>query len=689
MRCTPESRRSSTSCSATLVAIRLSFPWCAVLYRVGQLSEPVSQACILRVVHRAGDHRHSFVGECLLQSRAQFLRRADTVTFRPEALGVGHEVRVVEGDLSVVPEFHVHLPLDKTVGVVLPDEDSNWDVLSHGCFDLLRVHHEGPVPNRGQHPALRPSQFRCNGARKREGHSREPVRDQAGIRCVGRVEPRHPHLHRSRVGECDIRIPEHRPCVRHDSLGPQGEMVVATVHLFFEEIAYPLVGEPGVEVPVDRGAQSFQRFGYISLHTDRDVVVYVHLRREAVDVDDLLVALRVDALRIELLQLVPDGDNRIRRVEAKVHVIVGHEPYRTESDLVFVWEDAFAVECRRHRQRERLRESDERVLRLGACGPVPGKDYGLLCRGENLGGTGDLRGRRILGADYVHGKRSEVTSDSRFHILWDGEVSRSRSLSLGGLERLADNLRNRLWAENVVGPFGHRPEHGDEVDALVGLFVDPVQPDLSRQGDQWRAVSGSVGRPEEEVDRPWPERRRAYPGLSCETAVDLGHERRGLLVTDEDVSDLRAVQSVHKVYIFLTWDAEDVLYTFVIQTTHDQLRSRLPRGIPLLSHAASPFTGYSGTTSLRGPSRGLRPCLWALPSCRTAPRVESPFLFHHRKDTSFAPAPRVLQSTCLTSVQDHYEGLDQSDEHSTEVPHDTGSGLRGPRGICFERQSLV
>src|SRR5215218_10913636 len=112
MRCTPESRKSSTSCSATLVAIRLSFPWCAVLYRVGQLSEPVGQTCILRVVHRTGDHRHSFVSECLIQRRAQFVRRADTVTFRPEALSVGHEIRVGKGDLSVVTEFHVHLPLD-------------------------------------------------------------------------------------------------------------------------------------------------------------------------------------------------------------------------------------------------------------------------------------------------------------------------------------------------------------------------------------------------------------------------------------------------------------------------------------------------------------------------------------------------------------------------------------------------
>ena len=95
----------------------------------------------------------------------------------------------------------------------------------------------------------------------------------------------------------------------------------------------------------------------------------------------------------------------------------------------------------------------------------------------------------------------------------------------------------------------------------MGLLVNPVQPDLSREGDQGRAVGGSVGRPEQEVDRPWPERRRAYPGLSRQTAVDLGHERRGLLVADEDVPDLRAVQRVHQVYILLTWDAEDVLYT--------------------------------------------------------------------------------------------------------------------------------
>ena len=224
-----------------------------------------------------------------------------------------------------------------------------------------------------------------------------------------------------------------------------------------------------------------------------------------------------------------------------------------------------------------------------ARGPVPGKHYGLLCRGEDLGGPGDLRGRRILGADHVHGKRSEVASGGRFHILRDYEVSRPRPLSLGALERLANHLGNRLWAKYVIGPFGHGVEHEDEVDTLMRLLVDPVQPDLSREGDQGRAVRGGVGGPEEEVDRPRPERRRAYPGLSRQTAVDLGHERRGLLVADEDVPDLRAVQRVHQVYILLTWDAEDVLYTFVLKTTHDQLRSRLLRGISHLGHEVSPF----------------------------------------------------------------------------------------------------
>ncbi len=37
-------------------------------YRFGQLPEPVGQANVLRVVHRAGDYRHPFVGDAIVQN---------------------------------------------------------------------------------------------------------------------------------------------------------------------------------------------------------------------------------------------------------------------------------------------------------------------------------------------------------------------------------------------------------------------------------------------------------------------------------------------------------------------------------------------------------------------------------------------------------------------------------------------
>ncbi len=82
---------------------------------------------------------------------------------------------------------------------------------------------------------------------------------------------------------------------------------------------------------------------------------------------------------------------------------------------------------------------------------------------------------------------------------------------------------------------------------------------------------------------PGPEGRRAHTGAPGQPAEDLGHERRRLLVPDQDVPDGRPGQSVGEVDVLLAGDAEHARDALVLEAAYEQV------GDPSLvrSHASS------------------------------------------------------------------------------------------------------
>ena len=139
------------------------------------------------------------------------------------------------------------------------------------------------------------------------------------------------------------------------------------------------------------------------MNADLDVVVRVHLGREATQMEDSLVSARVDPHRIELLQLVADADDHVRLVETKVDVVMAHEPHRAECVRVIVGEHALAVEGSGHRDAELLREALQGSRRAGPGRAVPGQHDRAgeprrstaaarsICEGEGSSGRGMLR----------------------------------------------------------------------------------------------------------------------------------------------------------------------------------------------------------------------------------------------------------------------------------------------------------
>src|ERR1039457_2807870 len=110
----------------------------------------------------------------------------------------------------------------------------------------------------------------------------------------------------------------------------------------------------------------------LGVRPDSDVVVRIDLGGEPVQMDDLGVAARVDPDRVELLQLIPDGDDQVRAVEAEVGIVVAHEPHRAQGQRVIVREHALAVERSSDRDAERLSETAHGLARARPRCPVPG-----------------------------------------------------------------------------------------------------------------------------------------------------------------------------------------------------------------------------------------------------------------------------------------------------------------------------
>ena len=64
---------------------------------------------------------------------------------------------------------------------------------------------------------------------------------------------------------------------------------------------------------------------------------------------------------------------------------------------------------------------------------------------------------------------------------------------------------------------------------------------------------------------PGPRVAEQTPGAPGQAAEDLGHERRRLLVADQDITDGRPGQGVGEVDVLLTGDAEHARDALVLE----------------------------------------------------------------------------------------------------------------------------
>ena len=373
-----------------------------------------------------------------------------------------------------------------------------------------------------------------------------------------------------------FRASQSGPGVGHDPLGLEREAVIgrAACQLSCQQRADLPAACPRLPPAGGCGGQSVQGAADVSLDTDLDVVAGINFRGEPAQVQDPLVPARVDPGRVELLQLIAGADDYVRLIESEVNVVMPHEPHRAKGIRVVIGEDPLAVEGGCHRQAQLLGEAPHSARRAGPGGPVAGEHDRLPRAAEHRRSPLDLPCRRLVRPGDVEVERSQPLRHAHgLDVLGHGQIDRAGTFGLRELERLADHLRDRARGQDHVRPLGHRREHRHQIDALVGLLVDPVQADLCRQSHYRRTVRRRICRAQEQVDRARSQGRRAHPGAPSQAAVDLGHERRRLLVAHQHIPDRRAGQGVSETDVLLARDTEHDGDALTLQTAHKQIRN--------------------------------------------------------------------------------------------------------------------
>ena len=303
-----------------------------------------------------------------------------------------------------------------------------------------------------------------------------------------------------------------------------------------------LVPLPGVAATdptgLDRGEEPAERAVDVADQLDLGPVLGVDLGRLGVDVDDPLAAVGVPAGRRVLDEVVADADHEIRPVEPGQDVVAGLEPDGHQRQVRPVVDRALAHERRRDRDVETAGEGAQ--LRRGAAAEhaVAGEDERSLGRRDQVGGVGDRLVGRLGEVGLARARaaarrrRRRVAATFSGSSMWVGPGL----LEDRDAERLADDLGDRLDPLDAGVPLRDRLDHPDDVDDLVGFLVELVGAGLAGDRDHRRPIEEGVGDAGDEVGRARPERRHRDRGAAGEPAVDVGHERRALLVAGGDVA---------------------------------------------------------------------------------------------------------------------------------------------------------
>ena len=323
--------------------------------------------------------------------------------------------------------------------------------------------------------------------------------------------------------------------------------------------------------------------------------------RVDVDLDDRLIP------RIEDLRPFADGIGR-RQLRAHhqhgvglAHHVVGQalavHAHHAEGQRMRLFDGALALVGGRHRHSPHLGQLPQRIVGTGVVDSFARHDDGPARAGQDFDGPGDVLGRR--GGRRGGQVASRVVKERRgldVDLADDGGAShqdarRPRIAADGVFDRQlhADDGFLRLGGQR--GVLGHRAKDAQQVDApvLAGPRLGHRMLGHAAVGGvgedhHWRAAQVGLHHPEAGVGAHEHALTHDHGGPAAGAGVGVGHDRRRLLVPDEDRADpvLFVEQRGEDRHRPAAGDAEDELDSGLFQHLHDVLMS-LRHGYSLCS----------------------------------------------------------------------------------------------------------
>ncbi len=462
------------------------------------------------------------------------------------------------------------VPFDQTVLGVVEDQDDDVELQAQRGVDFLVVHHEAAVTGDRDDLAVRIGQLAGNGTRQGDAHGGEAVGDDAGVRRFGLVHAADPHLVGTDVGDDDVLVVQDLAQVPQDLLRLDREaLVVLVLGPFLLDHVHQFV-DLRIRFALHLAGDALQRVVNVANDAAFQDVVLVDFGGAVVDMQDLLVAVRVPQLRVVFHHVDADTDDQIGHFETEGHVVLGFEADGAQRQAVAGRDHALGHEGGGHGDVEFFRELDHFLRRLGADDAVAHHDHGRLGILDVFGGRGALaaRGDRLGGRLLF--QRLHVRDLHVGDVFREVDEAAARLFVLGGLEGLAHDFRHDLRLQHLGGILGDRQEQVHQVEDLVAFLVQARGGALPGDGDHGSAVHVGIGNTGHQVGGTRTQGGHANAGAAGEAAVDVGHEGGALLVFYGDEFNGAVDQRVHHIDIFFTREAEDVFHTLVFQALYKQ-----------------------------------------------------------------------------------------------------------------------
>ena len=296
--------------------------------------------------------------------------------------------------------------------------------------------------------------------------------------------------------------------------------------------------------------------------------------RARVDVQDFVVGLPVPFRRGVLHEVVAHGNHEISLLDEVVGVVLLRDADGADGIVVVKRDHALGHHRVDDGDVQGAGEVGERLAAVVADGGVAREDDGALAAGEQVSGGAHAGDFREFGARVKGVQRLFAGAGGDLHardVARQVDVAGSRFFGLGIFEGNANDFIHGIGAHDLAAALRHRLEERRQVEELVRGEVHALRADLARDGHERCAVHVRIGYAGDEVRGAWAEGSEADASASRETAVDIGHEGRALLVAHGDELDGRVAQCLDDLQIFLARNAEDVLDAFAFQAFDQDL----------------------------------------------------------------------------------------------------------------------